>query len=95
VIVHPPTLAAEEQELPEEEEDVDVAETIVLPSKNTADRLDFTKHWLAGGDVRSWAESSPRRADKLLGHQQQQQKGGNGKMVEVSVFLKYRYYFII
>lgn len=48
-------------------EEVDIAETIVLPSKNTADRLDFTRNWLASGDVRTWADSSPRKGDQLLG----------------------------
>jgi hypothetical protein len=49
-------------------EDIEVAETIVLPSKNTADRLDFTRNWLAKGDVGTWAEGSPRRGgDQLLG----------------------------
>uniref|UniRef100_A0A183CTV4 GYF domain-containing protein n=1 Tax=Globodera pallida TaxID=36090 RepID=A0A183CTV4_GLOPA len=48
--------------------DVDVAETIVLPTKNSADRLDFTKHWLQGGEVSVWAQGAPpRRDDALLG----------------------------
>uniref|UniRef100_A0A914IAI6 Uncharacterized protein n=1 Tax=Globodera rostochiensis TaxID=31243 RepID=A0A914IAI6_GLORO len=48
--------------------DVDVAETIVLPTKNSADRLDFTKHWLQGGEVSVWAQDAPhRRDDALLG----------------------------
>ena len=81
MIVHPPSTTTLNEP---QEEDVDVAETIVLPSKNTADRLDFTKSWLAsGGDVRTWAESSPiRRADKLLGH-----KGAAGVGQEVCEFI--------
>lgn len=44
-----------------------VAETIVLPTKNTADRLDFTKHWLTGGEISVWAEGPPKRGDLVLG----------------------------
>uniref|UniRef100_A0A915NE12 Uncharacterized protein n=1 Tax=Meloidogyne javanica TaxID=6303 RepID=A0A915NE12_MELJA len=42
-----------------EEEEISVAETIVLPSKNTSDRLDFTRNWLTSGgsDMSGWAES--------------------------------------
>ncbi|KAF7638117.1 hypothetical protein Mgra_00002345 [Meloidogyne graminicola] len=41
-----------------EEEEISVAETIVLPSKNTSDRLDFTRNWLTSGgsDMVGWAE---------------------------------------
>ncbi|KAH7721999.1 Protein W05F2.4 a [Aphelenchoides avenae] len=35
--------------------DVDVTETIVLPSKSTAERLDFTRQWLVD-DIKSWAD---------------------------------------
>lgn len=50
-----------------------MAETIVLPTKNTAERLAFTKHWLAAGEagaVSVWAEEgAPARGDPLLGVQ--------------------------
>lgn len=46
-----------------------MAETIVLPTKNTADRLEFTKHWLTSGEVSVWAEGPSKRPDALLGLQ--------------------------
>ena len=46
--------------------DIDVSETIVLPSKNTSDRLDFTQKWLAN-DIKSWAEHSSLKPDLLMG----------------------------
>ncbi|KAL3082447.1 hypothetical protein niasHT_038513 [Heterodera trifolii] len=66
--------------------DVEVAETIVLPSKHSAERLDFTKHWVSGGGaeggagagVAVWAQSAPhRRDDPLLGiHGTESSAGG-------------------
>ncbi|KAL3082444.1 hypothetical protein niasHT_038510 [Heterodera trifolii] len=63
-----------------------VAETIVLPSKHSAERLDFTKHWVSGGGaeggagagVAVWAQSAPhRRDDPLLGiHGTESSAGG-------------------
>lgn len=38
-----------------EASDVEVTETIVLPSKSTAERLDFTRQWLVD-DIKSWAD---------------------------------------
>lgn len=45
--------------------DIEVSETIVLPSKNRSDRLDFTQKWLAN-DIKSWADNSTTKPDLLL-----------------------------
>uniref|UniRef100_A0A7E4W3R6 Protein kinase domain-containing protein n=1 Tax=Panagrellus redivivus TaxID=6233 RepID=A0A7E4W3R6_PANRE len=35
--------------------DVEITETIVLPSKSNPEKMDFTRQWLSG-DIKSWAE---------------------------------------
>ncbi|KAI6240274.1 hypothetical protein M3Y99_00485300 [Aphelenchoides fujianensis] len=45
--------------------DVEVSQTIVLPSKNTAERLDFTRQWLSD-DIRSWVDRPAAGNDAVL-----------------------------
>ncbi|KAI1717839.1 hypothetical protein Ddc_09689 [Ditylenchus destructor] len=58
------------QKHPQNGGDVEVSETIVLPSKNTSDRLDFTRQWLVD-DIKSWADNPNKKPDLILGSDDQ------------------------
>lgn len=51
--------------------DIEVNETIVLPSKNKAERLDFTRQWLKN-DIREWVEKPSQKGDRVLTSPDQQ-----------------------
>uniref|UniRef100_A0A915DHR7 Uncharacterized protein n=1 Tax=Ditylenchus dipsaci TaxID=166011 RepID=A0A915DHR7_9BILA len=50
--------------------DVEVSETVLLPSKNTSDRLDFTRKWLVD-DIKSWADLPSKKPDLIVGSVEQ------------------------
>ncbi|KAI6197977.1 hypothetical protein M3Y94_01289500 [Aphelenchoides besseyi] len=47
--------------------DVECTETIVLPTKSTAERLDFTRQWVVD-DISSWINRPATKSDAVLGN---------------------------